>query len=123
MPSSQGRSVDYGVTELEVELGGAGKVACVVTSGADCGGQTHADQALDVDMAAQATHQAGDLGAQRALVGVHLIQDQVPQRTVPEQLAVVAPGKQVLEHGVVGQQDVRRSILHRVPHVCGVPPV
>ena len=62
-----------------------------------------------------APDQASQVGALRAVEGVQLIHHQVAQRlrfVHPPEPAVARPDQQVVEHLVVGEQDVRR----RGPH-------
>jgi hypothetical protein len=49
--------------------------------------------------------------AERSLVGVDLVEHQVAVAVVAEQLAVLAPGQDVLEHRVVGERRVGRGPL------------
>ena len=62
--------------------------------------------------------EAGQVGALRAIEGVQLIHYQVTQRfrfiLLPER-QVGGAHQQVVEHLVVGEQDVRRRCPHRVP--------
>ena len=65
---------------------------------------------------AQAPQQHGDVGALGAVVGVELIEDQVGQGggRGPPQLAVLGAQEQLVEHLVVGEQDVRRVVADGV---------
>ena len=106
---------ERGSEQVRGERRSALQVSLVVTARADRGRQAHAHQPVVIDVAAQTADQAGDLAAQRPLVGVDLVQHQVPQHPVAEQLPVLPPGHDELQHRVVRQQDVRRVLLHPVP--------
>ena len=77
----------------------------------------------DVEPRLQAADQAAHIGALRAVVGVQLVQHQIgepPRRVEPPDAPVFRLHQQVVEHLVVGQQDVRRVVLHG-PAVGDVP--
>ncbi|OIQ89605.1 hypothetical protein GALL_284920 [mine drainage metagenome] len=61
---------------------------------------------------AEAAQQHGDVGALGAVVGVELVKDEVLQArgALPPDVLVVAAQQKLVEHLVVGQQDVRRSV-------------
>ena len=63
----------------------------------------------------QAAEEKGEVGPLRAVEGVHLVDYKEAQRLglvlLPERL-VAAPQQQVVEHLVVGQQDVGRVRPH-----------
>ena len=58
---------------------------------------------------AEAANQAGNVGSESAVVGVHLVEHDVSDAVVLEDLAAVLPHQHVLEHQVVRQQQVRRA--------------
>ena len=65
----------------------------------------------------QATDQARQIRALGAVEGVELVHDQVPQRVglvVAPEPPVSGPDHQVVQHLVVGEQDVRRAFAHRL---------
>jgi hypothetical protein len=62
------------------------------------------------------SHQQGDVGALPSAVGVEFVEDQKAQamRAADQPLTLMRAGQQVLEHDVVGQQDVGAAIEHPV---------
>ena len=72
----------------------------------------------------QPPHQQGDVAAQDAPVRVDFVQDQEPAAVVGEdRLAVGGPDQEVLQHHVVGQQDVRRALAEPLAVGLGRAPV
>ena len=66
-------------------------------------------------MGLQAAHQQRDVGAQGAAVGVDFVEHQVAAAVVGEDAVPVGrPHQQVLQHHVVGEQDVRRVPAQRL---------
>ncbi|MPM32560.1 hypothetical protein SDC9_79124 [bioreactor metagenome] len=61
----------------------------------------------------EAAQQHGDVGALGAVVGVELVEHQVGQAlgALPPDVLVLLAQEELVEHLVVGQQDVRRSVL------------
>ena len=69
-------------------------------------------------------HQQGDVAAQDAPVRVDFVQDQEPAAVVGEDgLPVGGPDQEVLQHHVVGQQDVRRALAELLAVGLGRAPV
>ena len=81
------------------------------------GGGSHAAQRAVVHLQAalETPDQAGQVGALGAVEGVQLVDHEKAQRAAhvvaPDPL-VARPEQEVVQHLVVGQQDVRRRLLH-----------
>nr|WP_245597112.1 hypothetical protein [Jiangella gansuensis] len=68
----------------------------------------------DPQRRAEAPQQHGDIGTLGAVIRMELVQDEICQRlgrTIPQR-HVVGPEQQLVEHLVVGQQNVRRLVPH-----------
>ena len=73
------------------------------------GGGADALHVLGVEGVAYATHQQRDVGALTAAVGVELVEDEEAESLgrLDEGVALPWAGQDVLQHHVVGEQDVR----------------
>ena len=62
-------------------------------------------------------YQQGDIGALTATVGVQLVEDEESQRlsSADQPVSLHGPGEEVLQHDVVGQQDVWPALQDPVP--------
>ena len=67
------------------------------------------------DPGPEAAHKQGGLHAGGPLVDVGLIQNDIPQPGTPEHRVVLGAEHHVLQHGVVGDEDMGRRGLHLLP--------
>ena len=65
---------------------------------------------VDVAVGLEAADQARDLRAEHARVGVDLVEDEVARLDALEEAAVLLAQEELLQHRVVGEQDVGRAL-------------
>ncbi|MEE8762183.1 MAG: hypothetical protein SOI08_06690 [Bifidobacterium subtile] len=112
-------SNDRVCVERRVEnLGGISANSIRIIVGTHGGGSADAAELTggSAKPVSEAAEQAGEIGALRSVEGVKLIDDEITQRigviAVPK-LRVLRPHQQVVEHLVIGKQDVRRIFQQR----------
>ena len=103
------------IEDLPSEAGDGREVLAPPAQGSTGGDAAQASPLAAHHPVLQPAQQHGDLDARRAVVDVGLVQhDEAPEppRLAVEELTILGPEQQVLQHGVVGDEDVGRRLTH-----------